>query len=384
MRIEANNLKYTNITAPIDGTVMSIAVKEGQTINASQSAPTVMKLANLNTMVVRSDVSEADVGKLSVGMPVYFTTLGAGQDRRWPSTVKRIEPTPKTQQSVVLFPVLFEIENEGSSLRPNMTTQVFFVVAQARQVLTVPMAALQQGQQIARELAAKKREEDQKAAAAGGTPAAPSGTPGAAPAGGAPAAAGGDRAPSGPGAGAPGNGENQIAARTGGPGGQGPGGSAGRQGGGGFEGRAGGGGGGGGNFGRNGGQGMQNLTPEQREEMRARFQRGGGGGPGGPGGGFGGMGAPQGMGGGGARSTQQRRGTVIVKLPDGSLEPRPVVIGVSDRVHGQVLEGLSENDVVVIGKRDEEPAPSSSNQNQNNFDPRRGGGGGFPGGGRPF
>ena len=121
------------------------------------------------------------------------------------------------------------------------------------------------------------------------------------------------------------------------------------------------------------------MTPEQREEMMARFRERGGGGPGG----FGGMGAPQGMGG-GARVSQQRRGTVMVKLPDGSLEARAVVVGVSDRVHGQVLEGLTEGEEVVVGKRDEEPAtPSASQQqNQNNFDPRRGGG--FPGGGRPF
>ena len=203
MRIEANNLKYTEIRAPIDGTVMSIAVKQGQTINATQQAPTVLRLANLNTMTVRTDVSEADIGKLTEGMNVYFTTLGAGQNRRWYSTLKRIEPTPKNQNSVVLYPVLFDVENEGNSLMPNMTTQVFFVVAQSRNVLTVPMAALQQGQQIARELAAKKREEDQKAAAAGG----PAGAaPDAAPGGAAPTGTPGGSAPSGPGAGAPGNG----------------------------------------------------------------------------------------------------------------------------------------------------------------------------------
>src|SRR5690606_8274121 len=112
MRIDANNLRFTNIVAPIDGTVMSIAVKEGQTINASQSAPNVMRLADLNTMTVRADVSEADVSKLTEGMPAYFTTLGAGGNKRWHGTLKRIEPTPKVQNSVVLFPVLFDVDNE--------------------------------------------------------------------------------------------------------------------------------------------------------------------------------------------------------------------------------------------------------------------------------
>src|SRR5690606_20482756 len=150
MRIDANNLRFTNIVAPIDGTVMSIAVKEGQTINATQSAPNVMRLADLNTMTVRTDVSEADVSKLTDGMQAYFTTLGAGGNRRWHGTLKRIEPTPKVQNSVVLYPVLFDVANDGGTLMPSMTAQVFFVVAEARNVLTVPMAALQQGQQIAR------------------------------------------------------------------------------------------------------------------------------------------------------------------------------------------------------------------------------------------
>src|SRR5690606_2196826 len=100
MSVEETNLRYTEITAPIDGTVMSIAVREGQTINATQSAPTVLRLADLNTMTVRTDVSEADVAKLTEGMPVYFSTLGAGGDRRYHGTLKRIEPTPKVQNSV--------------------------------------------------------------------------------------------------------------------------------------------------------------------------------------------------------------------------------------------------------------------------------------------
>ncbi len=153
MRVEIPNIAYTTITAPISGTVMSLAVKQGQTINASQSAPTVLRIANLGTMTVQSDVSEADVAKLHTGMPVYFTTLSG--DRQRHSVLKRTDPTPKTQNSVVLYNALFDIANEGDALKPSMTAQVFFVNASSENVLTVPMAALQQGQQIARELAAK-------------------------------------------------------------------------------------------------------------------------------------------------------------------------------------------------------------------------------------
>jgi macrolide-specific efflux system membrane fusion protein len=382
MRIEANNLKYTKITAPIDGTVMSISVKLGQTINASQQAPTVLRLANLNTMTVRTDVSEADVTKVKKGMQVYFTTLGVSSNRRYYGTVKRIEPTPKNQNSVVLYPVLFDVQNEGGNLMPNQTAQVFFVVSQARNVLTVPMAALQQGQQIARQLAAKEAKKGEKTAA---TVAAP-GVPGAAAAkpaspgeGAAPAAAGGAAAGSLP-PGAAGAGTNPETMRAGGaqPGANGGGGFGGqRPGGGGFGGQRPGGGGFGG-FG--GGQNFQNMTPEQREEMirRMREQRGANGG--------GGFGGPPG---GGVQGTVQRRsGTVMVMLANGKLEPRQVVIGVTDRVHGQVLEGLKEGENVVVGKSEPEPTTPAPTQNQNqNFDPRRNGGfggGGFPGGGRPF
>jgi macrolide-specific efflux system membrane fusion protein len=316
-------------------------------------------------MTVRTDVSEADIGKVTKGMNVYFTTLGAGQNRRWYSTVKRREPTPKSQNSVILYPVLFDVENENNTLMPNATTQVFFVVSQARNVLTVPMAALQQGQQIAREMAAKKQKEG---GTAGATPGA-AGAPGAAPAG-APGGATANVVAGGPASG----GSVPPGAPPGGAAGAAPrGGNGGAPGGGGFGGA------------RQGGGGFnpQNMTPEQREEMMARFrERGGAGGAGG----FNGGGRFGGMGGGGNGQSQRRNGIVMVKLADGTLEQRRVVIGVTDRVRGEVIEGLKEGEEVIVGKREEEvAAPSTTQQNQNNnFDPRRGGNfsGGFPGGGR--
>jgi macrolide-specific efflux system membrane fusion protein len=362
MRIEAKNLGYTSITAPIDGTVMSIAVKEGQTVNASQNVPNVMRLANLGTMTVQTDVTEADIAKVQKGMSVYFTTLGAGQNRRWYGEVKRREPTPKTQQGVVLYPVLFDVQNEGDSLMPSATAQVFFVVAEARNVLMVPMAALQQGQQIARQLAAQERG-DAGAGPGGGGPNLMARGPGAGPD--AAAAAGGSVPPT---TGA--EGPEGAAPR-----GAGPGGAGGR------PQRGSGGGGGPGGFG-----GGQNISPEQIEEFRRN--RGAGGGPGGfggpGGGGFSAMGSAGGTG--ASRAPQQRRGMVMVMRDDGTLEPRQVVIGVTNRVHGEVIEGLTEGEKVVVGTREEQEAAVSAagaaTQNMNNN--FRGGGGGFQGGGRPF
>lgn len=357
MRIEKKNLAYTDIVAPIDGTVMSIAVKKGQTVNASQNVPNVMRIANLNTMTVRSDVSEADVAKLRKGMPVYFTTLSANS-RRWFGELKRIEPTPKVQNSVVLYPALFDVQNEGTTLMPNMTVQVFYVAAEARDVLTVPMAALQQGQQIAREMAMKEREKNagkEDAPAPGQAPAAPgaAGSAGPAAAATAPAAAPGGAAA--PGAAADAGRQGQRA------GGQGGGGFGGQRGGGGFA-----------------GFNPENMTPEQREQFRRMREQFG------AGGGFGGMG---GMGGGQRQpgQVQQRRGTVMVKKADGTLEARQVVVGVNDRVTGQVIEGLTEGEEVVIGRSDPD-ATAAPAQTQNPFQ-QGGNRGGFPGGGgnfRPF
>lgn len=134
-------LGFTRIFAPIGGTVVSIETQEGQTINAVQQAPTILRIADLTRMTVEAAVSEADVGQLVPGMPVYFTTLGGGE-RRWEGTLRQVLPTPKVDGNVVQFSALFDIDNTDRSLFTEMTAQVFFVVSAARDVLTVPLAAL--------------------------------------------------------------------------------------------------------------------------------------------------------------------------------------------------------------------------------------------------
>ncbi|MEO6079710.1 MAG: efflux RND transporter periplasmic adaptor subunit [Steroidobacteraceae bacterium] len=393
MRIDAKNLAYTSIVAPIDGTVMSIAVKLGQTVNATQNVPNVMRIANLETMTVQSEVSEADISKLYTGIPVYFTTLG-GNSKRWQGNLKRIEPTPKVQNSVVLYNALFDVQNDGNTLMPSMTAQVFFISAQARDVLIVPMAALQQGQQIAREQA-KEKEKNAAAKTAGAPGASTPTAAGTRDGTGAPAPA--TTGPAAPAAAAPGD----VAAngdpanrRGGGAQGNRPGGGQGLragQPGGGFGGQRGGGTGEPGANGQRRGFNPQNMSPEQIEQFR-RMREQGGGGFGGP---RPGGDVARGAGAGGApRAVQQRRGTVAVKKADGTLELRQVVVGVNDRVLGQVLSGLKEGEEVVVGRRESEAAAAARPANANqNFNQNRGaqggfsggGGGGFQGGGgRPF
>lgn len=134
-------LEYTQIFAPISGTVVSISMKEGVTLNATQTSPTIMQIADLNTMTVETQISEADIGKVYPSMPVYFTTLGSG-NRRWYSTLRQILPTPTATNNVVTYTGLFDIDNSDGALLSGMTTQVYFVTASARNVLTVPIGAL--------------------------------------------------------------------------------------------------------------------------------------------------------------------------------------------------------------------------------------------------
>jgi len=135
------NLSYTKIYAPIAGTVVDITARLGQTLNANQQAPIILRIAELDTMTVRTQVSEADVPKLKLGMPAHFTTLGQ-PDRRRTGTLRQILPTPEVVNNVVLFASLFDVPNPGHELLPQMSAHVFFVAAQARNVPVVPMAAL--------------------------------------------------------------------------------------------------------------------------------------------------------------------------------------------------------------------------------------------------
>jgi macrolide-specific efflux system membrane fusion protein len=138
---DETQLEFTQIFAPISGTVVSIAMREGVTLNATQTSPTILSIADLNTMTVETQISEADIGKVYPGMPVYFTTLGSG-GRRWYSTLRQILPTPTATNNVVTYTGLFDIDNSDGALLSGMTTQVYFVTSSARNVLTVPIGAL--------------------------------------------------------------------------------------------------------------------------------------------------------------------------------------------------------------------------------------------------
>ncbi len=135
------NLGYTKIYAPMSGTVVSESAVEGQTVNAAQSAPQIVRIANLETMTAWAQVAEADVNRIRPGMSVYFTTLGM-PERRWQGSVRQVLPTPEILNDVVLYNVLVDVDNTEALLMTDMTVQVFFVLNAARGVPVAPLAAL--------------------------------------------------------------------------------------------------------------------------------------------------------------------------------------------------------------------------------------------------
>lgn len=141
LKEELANLEYTKIYAPMSGTVVAQSAKQGQTLNANQSAPTIVQIADLSRMTVKTQVSEADIGRLKVGMPVYFTTLG--RDKRWEGTLRQILPTPEVINNVVLYNAEFDVDNPNGELMTQMSAQVFFVNARASDVLVLPVAVAQ-------------------------------------------------------------------------------------------------------------------------------------------------------------------------------------------------------------------------------------------------
>ncbi|WP_026878080.1 efflux RND transporter periplasmic adaptor subunit [Ignatzschineria larvae DSM 13226] len=146
------DLGYTKITSPMDGVVVATVVKEGQTVNSTQTAPTIVKVADLSVMTIKAQISEADVTKLYPGMKAYFTILGE-PDQRYEAVLRQIEPATETFQTTtgnavtnfteaVYYNGLFDVENPDHKFYIGMSTQVYIVLEDAENVLKIPVSAL--------------------------------------------------------------------------------------------------------------------------------------------------------------------------------------------------------------------------------------------------
>jgi HlyD family secretion protein len=138
-------LEDTDVRAPITGTVLEKDVERGTVIASATSnvsgGTTLLKMANLNQVQVRTLVDETDIGKLQPGQ-LATVTVDAYPQRPFTGTVLKIEPQAQTEQNVTMFPVLVRIDNKEGLLRPGMNAEVEVHVGRRDSVLAVPNAAL--------------------------------------------------------------------------------------------------------------------------------------------------------------------------------------------------------------------------------------------------
>ena len=347
------DLDRTTIYSPIDGIVISRRVEVGQTVAASLNAPTLFMIANdLSKMHIHAAISEADIGGVEEGQKVEFFA-DAFMEMKLAGTVYQVRNAPVTNQNVVSYTSVIAFDNPESKLKPGMTVNVSVTLAEEIGVLKVPNAAFRfKPAEGANVVGAPERESAGEA-----TQVAQVGE--------------GRRGRGGPG---------------------GPGGGSGGRGGPGGVGRGGGGGG----------------DPERRRQFMARFDKNGdgqidesersamrsqfGGGQGGPGGGGGrgGFGGGGGRGGGpgigqrqrttASNESQEKNVYVLTKETDETgnsvdvLKFVKVKAGVTDMAFTEIVEGLNEGDVVVVGTQSIESAEAAEGARNpfNPFSRRRG------------
>lgn len=145
------NLGYTKISAPIDGTIVSVPVEEGQTVNSAMTTPTIVQIADLTKMEILMEISEADVTKIKPGLKVSYSILGSS--KKYDTTLKSIDPglTLLTNgeytgvvgsDEAVYYYGRLQIPNKDGKLRIGMTTENTIYIDSAYDVLTVPTMAV--------------------------------------------------------------------------------------------------------------------------------------------------------------------------------------------------------------------------------------------------
>jgi macrolide-specific efflux system membrane fusion protein len=152
------DLGYTRIMAPMDGTVIAIVTKQGQTVNAVQTAPTIANLAQLGTMTIKVQISEADINNVQPGQQAWFTTF-SNPDKRYNATLRSLELAPESvmkddalmgnsestpassTNAAVYYNALLDVPNPDNALRISMTAQVNLLRDSAKDALLVPVQA---------------------------------------------------------------------------------------------------------------------------------------------------------------------------------------------------------------------------------------------------
>ena len=136
------NLRYSKITSPVDGTVISRAVDVGQTVAASFNTPTLFEVAkDLTKMQIETSVSEADIGKIKVGQHAQYT-LDGYQDKIFEGEVTQVRLASTTTNNVVTYTVIVSVDNADGFAIPGMSANVSIIVGKAENVLCVDNKAL--------------------------------------------------------------------------------------------------------------------------------------------------------------------------------------------------------------------------------------------------
>ena len=152
------NVGYTKITAPMDGTVISVPVSEGQTVNANQTTPTIVTIADLSKMKIKPEISEGDITKVKAGQEVSFTILSDSQTV-YHSVIDSVDPANTTTSdssstsslssssssttSAIYYYANVLIDNPDRTLRIGMTTENNIKIANAKDVLLISNMAIQ-------------------------------------------------------------------------------------------------------------------------------------------------------------------------------------------------------------------------------------------------
>lgn len=146
------NLGYTKIVAPIDATIISIPVSEGQTVNANQTTPTIVQVADLSKVLIKPEISEGDITKVTAGMEVKFSTLSE-PDKIYRATIDSVDPAMTTltdneytesvsDTNAVYYYANVVVENPDNNLRIGMTTQNTITIADVKNTLLIPTMTL--------------------------------------------------------------------------------------------------------------------------------------------------------------------------------------------------------------------------------------------------
>ncbi|MCV3384130.1 efflux RND transporter periplasmic adaptor subunit [Campylobacter lari] len=151
------DLAFTTITAPSKGEIINVAVEEGQTVNANQNTPSIVRLADLSEMEIRMQIAEADINKISVGKKVKFSILNE-PDKKYEAVISSIDPANTTisdatsntnlnssssaSTSAVYYYARVFVKNDNNFLRIGMSTENEIAIKTENNTLVIPTLAI--------------------------------------------------------------------------------------------------------------------------------------------------------------------------------------------------------------------------------------------------